>query len=130
MTLLNPSPIINSLQFSQPFSYREKTNTLNQDTGYFESTYSDPIDATGSIQPVEREELHEVMATVMAGQAVKEAIIIYTQAPLGVGELGDPSNGGSIVSYRNLEWLCVDVENYLPHGHVEAIAVRIDGQNN
>ena len=129
MTLLTASSAIGLPDFNQPYTYRTRSRTLNSTTGYFDTVEGAPVDASGSIQPVEREELHNIMANVEGGLRIKEAIIIYTTEVLTSGELGSPSFSGAIVTYRGLDWLVVDVEDYSPHGHVEAIAVRIDGQN-
>jgi len=130
MTLLNSADqILSNQAFKVEFTYYEKTYELNETTGYYSETNSDIITAFGSIQPVEREEIHEVMQNVIGGQAIRGAIIIYTQACLTAGKLGNTPSGGSIVQYKGLDWVVVDVESYELNGHVEAIAVRFDGQN-
>jgi hypothetical protein len=111
-----------------PFSFYSKTSVLNGTTGLSESISSQPVEAYGSIQPVDREELHQLMTLMNGGMSIREAIIIYTSAPLVAGSLGETRKTGSIVVHKGIDWRVVEVEDWGSNGHVEAIAVRLDNQ--
>lgn len=127
--LLSVNYALDRPEFRQEFTYHTQTQTLNETTGKVTLANSTPVAGHGSVQPCERTELHALMSAIAGGQDITEAIIIFTKAPLVAGRIGSPSSSGHFVTYRNLQWLVVDVEVFTPHGHVEAIAVRTGGQN-
>jgi len=127
--LLSVNPILSNSLFRQEFTYYKQTQTLNATTGKFSFVNTTPVAGHGSVQPCERTELHSIMNTIAGGQNITDAIIIFTKEPLVAGTIGSPSGSGHFVNYNGLEWLVVDVETFTKHGHVEAIAVRLAGQN-
>ncbi len=127
--LVNVNYAIRMPAYAQEFSYYTKTQTLDDETGLVSFVDSEEVSAVGSIQPCEKTEKHALMETIRGGQDIREAIIIFTDVRLICGTIGDPSSSGHFIKYRDLEWIVVDVEDYSPHGHVEAIAVRLNNQD-
>jgi hypothetical protein len=126
MKLLNVSSILRNPAFRIDFTFFSRVNTLDENTGLFSFVDGAKIPAFGSIQPVEREEIHTLMKTIRGGEAIRDAIIIFTASPLVVGVIGNPSQSGSFVQHDGKDWLVVEMESYKQHGHVEAIAVLTD----
>ena len=123
--LVNCGHPYNMAGFSQSFVYWTPVGEYDPNTGLWEEGAVVEQQATGSIQPVSRTQLHELSDLGITGIRPSNAIIIYTNAPLVAFE---DNVAGSIVRYDGIEWKVVDIEDYSPHGHIEAIAVRKDNQ--
>lgn len=123
--LVNCGQPFNGAGFAQPFVYWTPVGGYNSETGLWEEGAVVENQATGSIQPVSRTALHELADLGITGIKPSKAIIIYTNAPLVAFE---DNCAGSIVRYNGLEWKVIDIEDFSAHGHIEAIAVRVDNQ--
>lgn len=124
-TLVNCGQPYNTSGFNQTFKFWTPVGEYDQETGLWIEGAVVEQDGTGSIQPVPRTALHELADLGVSGIRPSDAIIIYTNVNL-VAFTDDSS--GSIVRYKGIEWKVVDVEDFMPHGHIEAIAVRKDNQ--
>jgi hypothetical protein len=133
MTVQLPSgetdPVLVGLDNIQDFSFTNETGSHNDTTGKWESSVSNPVQGRGSIQPVPKEDLQTMIDWRVGGAMIKSAIVIFTTASLVACENGDPSGStGSTVYHDGLSWKVVMIDDFRPHGHIEAIAVRIDDQ--
>lgn len=124
--LANNNYALNDPRFKQDFKYRNDSGSIDHTTGKWIEVIGSQIDASGSIQPVARNEYHEMLKFLDGGSRIESAIIIYTMADLICAENLD--GNGSMIRYNNLDWKVIDIEDYSAHGHKEVIAVRVYGQ--
>ena len=121
--------IVNDPAYKQTFQYFETTGDYDSTTGLWVEENSDLLDGVGSIQPVPKEEYHQMTDWLPEGARLKDAIMVITPEKLIPAENHDPNSSvGHTVIARGLHWRVVDVEDYDVHGHVEAICVRVDNQ--
>ena len=127
--LVNVSNVLAAGEYKQTFSYYNEGGAYNPTTGKWESTSQDPVEAFGSIQPVPRDDLRNLLSWQEGGARILSAILIYTQADLVPAENGQPDSAtGSVVLHNALLWKVIEIDDYSAHGHKECIAVRIDNQ--
>lgn len=127
--LINASGVLSDPLYRQDFTYHNSDGEYDPDSGLWSETEGSIVNAYGSIQPVIRTELHELLEMLGGGVRIKSAILIFTTFDLIAAKNGDINGKGSVVQYDGLDWKVVDIQDYSPHGHKEVIAVRIDGQN-
>jgi hypothetical protein len=133
MTVVIPEgsvdPVLIGLENIQSFSFTNETGSYDDTTGKWVPVISDPVSGQGSIQPVPKEELQTMIDWQIGGAKILSAIVIFTTADLIAAENGDPSGSvGSTVYHDGLKWKVVMIDDFRPHGHIEAIAVRSDNQ--
>lgn len=123
--LVNVSNILSAGEYRQDFKYYREVGGYNSETGEYFRIFPAAISAFGSVQPVPREELHELTKWLDGGGRLRSAILIFTQANLQASE-SPSSSSGDIVEYGGKSWRVVEIQDYSPHGHKEVIAVNTD----
>ena len=121
--LITAGAPFNTEGYSQPFSYRNPIGAYNNTTGKWEEDKGDTLIGNGSIQPVSKRDLHDLLSVSADGNRVSRAIIIFTANNLVAD--ADPSGNATLVLYRGKCWRVIDIEDYSPHGHKECIAVEM-----
>jgi len=128
VTLSHNNDALSGLDTLEAFTFTNETGGYNDTTGKWEEVTSPPVSGIGSIQPVPIEELRERIEWEDGGAKIISAILIYTTANLIAAKNSDPASVGSSVLYKALDWKVISIDDYSNHGHIEAVAVRVDDQ--
>jgi len=121
--LITAGSPFNLPEYKQAFSYKNPVGSYNPTNGKWEEVSGDAIVGSGSVQPVSKRDLHDLLSVSSDGNRVSRAIIIFTSADLIAD--ADPDGNASIVLYNGRIWRVIDIEDYSPHGHKECIAVEM-----
>ena len=131
MSLLNNGGLLKGSAFKQTFQVkRAQAGQRDGITGkWVPAAPTDPVSATGSIQPVNEAGMQRLRLGLEGGMRITEAIRVYTAFDLKAGSLGGNGTLGDVVVYRGLDWSVIQISDYSAHGHNKVYGVRCDAQN-